>query len=549
MRRVEPVALALQQRLDHAVHQQVGIAPDRAREVRVGLVGQAEVAAVPGRVDGLLHRAQQHRVDLLRVDPVLRGLRQRLVFGRLRVVADRQAQPQRLQVVLQRGLLLRRRTLVHAEQHRVLVQRDEVGGADVGRQHRLLDQPVGVVAGARDDALDAAVVVADDLRLGGLEIDRAAPLARLQQRTVDVVQVQQVRHQLGPLRRLGAARVAQHRGHLVVGEPRVRIDHGGVELVGALLAIRADQHVAHHRQAVLLRIERAQAVGELFRQHRDDPAREIDRRRALVGVGVERLARLHVVTHVGDRHDQSPAADGVLAAAGLVGLAIDGVVEVARVLAVDGDERHVGEVDAALHVDGAHVVGQLGRLGQRLRREPVRHLVFADRDLDLHARIVDLAQHLGDAAHRLRVHRRRLGELDRHHLARDRGRGGVLRDEDVLSVAAVLRGDQPRATFVEQAPDDRRLAAFDDLEDAPFGTALAVEAHEAHLHAVAVQHGAHLLLRDVDVGLAVVALDEPVSVAVTEHHALGFTHLCATQRGGACNCFVLDDMISFFADY
>ena len=40
--------------------------------------------------------------------------------------------------------------------------------------------------------------------------------------------------------------------------------------------------------------------------------------------------------------------------------------------------------------------------------EHVRHLVLAHRDLDLHAGVVDLAQHLDDAAHRLRVARRLL---------------------------------------------------------------------------------------------------------------------------------------------
>ena len=48
-----------QDRLDHAMHQQVGIAPDRAGEVRVGLICKAEVPAVDRRVDRLLHRAQQ----------------------------------------------------------------------------------------------------------------------------------------------------------------------------------------------------------------------------------------------------------------------------------------------------------------------------------------------------------------------------------------------------------------------------------------------------------------------------------------------------------
>jgi hypothetical protein len=105
------------------VHQQVGIAPDRAGEVRVGLVRQAEVAAVERRVDRLLHRAQQHGVDLLRVGPVLGGQRNLLELARLRVVADGHADAHGLQVVAQDFLLLRRRAFVHAVQARVLASR------------------------------------------------------------------------------------------------------------------------------------------------------------------------------------------------------------------------------------------------------------------------------------------------------------------------------------------------------------------------------------------------------------------------------------------
>jgi hypothetical protein len=73
---------AAQNGLDDTVHQQVGVAPDRAGEVRVGLECQAEVAAVDGRVDGLLHGAQQHGVDLLRVRPLFGGLGNGLEFRR-----------------------------------------------------------------------------------------------------------------------------------------------------------------------------------------------------------------------------------------------------------------------------------------------------------------------------------------------------------------------------------------------------------------------------------------------------------------------------------
>ena len=211
-------------------------------------------------------------------------------------------------------------------------------------------------------------------------------------------------------------------------------------------------------------------------------------------------------------------------------LAIHRVVEVARVLAVDRDQRHVGQVDAVPAVDRSHLLGQRRCLRHRLRRETMRHLVLAHRDLDLHAGIVDLAQHLDHAAHRLREHRWRLGQLHCDHLA-DRGAGGgVLGNQDVLAVAPVFRRHQPHAVFVQQPADDRRLAPLDDVEHPPLGPALAVVTHHAHAHTVAVQHRVHLLLRQVDVVLAVVALDETVSVPMADHGADHLAHQRAGQR-------------------
>ena len=113
-------------------------------------------------------------MDLLRVGPLLGGLGDALELGRLRILADRQRHADGLEVAAQDLLLLGRRAFVHAEQARVLALLDEVGAADVGGQHGLLDQAVRVVAHARHDPLDAAVLVADDLGLGRLEVHRAA---------------------------------------------------------------------------------------------------------------------------------------------------------------------------------------------------------------------------------------------------------------------------------------------------------------------------------------------------------------------------------------
>ncbi|MCY1521501.1 hypothetical protein D9M68_563150 [compost metagenome] len=502
-------------RLDHPVHQQVGVATDRAGEVRVGLVGQAEVAAVDRRVDRLLHRAQQHGVDLLRVGALLGGFGDRLELAGTRLVGDAQADAHGLQVAAQDFLLLGRRAFVHAEQARVLAFGDEVGAADVGGEHRLLDQAVRLVARARHDLLDAAGVVADDLRLGGFEVDRAALAALLEQGLVDVGEVQQVLDAVLALGSLRAARVAEDGGDFGVREARVAEHHGGIELVGVDLAVCRNQHVAHHAQALDLGVERAQAVRQLLGQHRNHATREVDAGGAVVGIDVDGRAGLHIGAHVGDGHQQAPA----LAAAHLRGLAVHGVVEVAGVLAVDGDERHVGEVDAALLVGGAHLLGQGLGLRQALRGKLMRHAVLAHGDLDFHAGIVDITEHFHHAAHRLHIAVGILDQLDTDHLPHARLALRLGRDQDVLADALVLGRDHQHAALAEQPPDHEAVGALDDLDDLPFGPAAAVIAHHAHLRTVVVHGLLQFALGQEDIVFAIVADQETETVAVALHAA------------------------------
>ena len=78
-----------------------------------------------------------------------------------------------------------------------------------------------------------------------------------------------------------------------------------------------------------------------------------------------------------------------------------------------------------------------------------------------------------------------------------------------------------------------------------FGAAAAVVAHDAHAHAVAVQHRAHLLRREVDVGgAALVADHEAVAVAVALHGAVDLAHQSgAEHRSGSGEMMFL--MIKF----
>src|SRR5581483_10959927 len=59
---------------------------------------------------------------------------------------------------------------------------------DVREDHALLDQAVGIVAGAKLDGTNVADLIDAEFRLGGVEVKRAAASARPMQCTVELDQ-------------------------------------------------------------------------------------------------------------------------------------------------------------------------------------------------------------------------------------------------------------------------------------------------------------------------------------------------------------------------
>jgi len=210
--------------------------------------------------------------------------------------------------------------------------------------------------------------------------------------------------------------------------------------------------------------------------------------------------------HVGDGDQQPPA----LAAP----LAIHGVVEVARGVAVDGHQRQFGNVHASGAILSFHLVGNLARLRPRRRREFERQFVLSERDFDFHPRIGVIAEHFDDAPHRARRFRRLRNQLHRHHLP-GVGAFAARRDEDVLRQPLVLRRHHPHAMFVEHAPDDARIDALQHFDDLAFRPSAPVDAGDAHHHAVAVQHPAHLFRFEINIVAAIVAAQEAEAVLVS----------------------------------
>lgn len=125
--------------------------------------------------------------------------------------------------------------------------------------------------------------------------------------------------------------------------------HGGVEAVFFNIARVSDDHIAHHAQTLDIRIERADAVGQVFRQHRNHTAREVNTGAAFLSVRVDSVIGADIMADIGNRHDQTVIASDFLGK--------HGIVKIARRFAVYRYQRQVAQIDAAFQIAFAYMVG------------------------------------------------------------------------------------------------------------------------------------------------------------------------------------------------
>ena len=206
------------------------------------------------------------------------------------------------------------------------------------------------------------------------------------------------------------------------------------------------------RQAVHVRLERADAVGELDGQHRQHAVHEVGGVSALDGFLVHRAVRLDVVGNVRDVDGEFPSVAG--------GLQPERVVVVLGVGGVDGDDELVAPILAAgdfrrLGVFrhgaglGEHFIGKRG-----VQPEAVDH---AD---DVHAGIAGPAEHLDDAAARIGAGLP-VFQIDDDHLARLGG--GVADEFDAAVDRLVLAIDPAEALVFLEHADEAAGAAVEDF--------------------------------------------------------------------------------------
>ena len=147
----------------------------------------------------------------------------------------------------------------------------------------------------------------------------------------------------------------------------------------------------------------------------------------------------------------------------------------------------------------------------------MRYGELAHCDLDFHARIVDRAEHLDHAPHRLHMPLRLLDDFNHHHLPWLGIKRSARRHQDVVADALILGHDDGHAALVQEAAHQRVGPMLDDLDDLAFLAATPVKARQTRQHAVTVQNLAHLVLGQRQVRAAVVTDQKAEAIAMPLH--------------------------------
>jgi hypothetical protein len=142
--------------------------------------------------------------------------------------------------------------------------------------------------------------------------------------------------------------------------------------------------------------------------------------------------------------------------------------------------------------------------------------VFANRDLKLDIACVFVANDLDDFANGIVVRRWLFCNLGDDDLVERRFVEFVLRDDDVL-IDPTFSGDhEPHAVFRLQFPNDTMICALDNRYDLTRDFVVARETRDLYRDAIAVQHGAHFVVRQKEIVAALIELRESVSIGMAD---------------------------------
>ena len=266
------------------------------------------------------------------------------------------------------------------------------GDGAIGGQHELFNEPVRDVSHAARDIGHALLFVEFNDRFREIEIDGAMLVAAGIEEQRQFFHFAEAGGQRGvALRHLSIAFkdfVDVRIGHAFGGANNAGSHARGFHVPGGV-----EFHERAHDQAILARLERTHAIRKGFRKHRDSAIGEVNGGSAETSLPVESALRSNIVRYIGDVDLQMPAAIRAT-------FDVDGVVEIARGLSIDGHDRQVPEIFPACALD--FIDGLRATLGfiQNFGGERMREMMLADDDLGINAEIAGTPENLDDAAGR-----------------------------------------------------------------------------------------------------------------------------------------------------
>src|SRR5256885_13224567 len=111
-------------------------------------------------------------------------------------------------------------------------------------------------------------------------------------------------------------------------------------------------------QAIDARIETADAVAQSLRQHGDHAVREVNAVSAPTRFSIQRAVGLYVSGDISNVDEESPSAPDLLN--------MNRVVEIARVIGIDGDDEFSEQIFASLELPGVDCLRNSFRLVQNV---------------------------------------------------------------------------------------------------------------------------------------------------------------------------------------
>ena len=373
----------------------------------------------------------------------------------------------------------------------MFIGRQIISRADVGGQHTFFNQPMRIIADGWHDALNLAAFIEHHHGFGGLKINCAALVTGSKQDTEYLIQHFQMRNDAGikTVIILAWFQAVNCLGHIGICAAGGRVKHRFHKFIVLDFTGEGNRHIAHQRQTVHVRLERTHFVRQCLRQHRNDPARKVNRIAAIAGFTIQRISSFYIVRHICNRNHEAKA--GIFAIT--LSFGINRVIKIFSGLAIDSDKWEVAQIHTAFNVCCGYFLGYFCLNGQYIGRPLMRQIVFAQRNLYLHAGIGIVADNFQHARDRLGLFGWLGDQLNHHHLARRSTTDIAGLNQNILADAFVFSDHKIHAVLNEQPANELGVAALNDFNNRRFAAAAFINTDFAHHGAITVQYFLHLL--------------------------------------------------------